>query len=62
MVQRDQALGVFIMENGRARFVLAPGAQEGRPFVMTLSAQTLVVTRGQQGLNDGQPVAVAGAR
>jgi RND family efflux transporter MFP subunit len=62
LVQRDQALGVFVVENGRARFKLAPGAQEGRPFVIILPPQTLVITHGQQGLNDGQPVNVQGVR
>lgn len=56
MVKRDQALGVFVAENGRARFMPAPAAQEGRPFPVSLPPETAIVVRGQQGLTDGQPV------
>jgi RND family efflux transporter MFP subunit len=63
MVKRDRDLGAFVVENGRARFALAPAAQEGRPFAVALSPETPVVVRGHQGLIDGQPVTVAaGAR
>ncbi len=63
LVKREQALGAFVVENGRARFVPAPAAQEGRPFAVVLPPETPVVVRGQQGLTDGQPVTVAdGAR
>ncbi|MCB1919434.1 MAG: efflux RND transporter periplasmic adaptor subunit [Candidatus Competibacteraceae bacterium] len=62
LVKRDQTLGAFVVENGRARFKPAPDAQEGRPFTMNLPPQTLVITRGQQGVNDGQPVTVERAR
>ncbi len=59
LVKREQALGAFVVENGRARFVPAPAAQEGRPFAVALPPETPVVVRGQQGLTDGQPVTVA---
>ena len=63
LVKREQTLGAFVVEDGRARFVSAPAAQEGRPFAVALPPETLVVARGQQGLADGQPVTVAdGAR
>jgi RND family efflux transporter MFP subunit len=63
LVKREQALGAFVVENGRARFVPAPAAQEGRPFAVILPPETPVVVRGQQGLSDGQSVTVAnGAR
>jgi RND family efflux transporter MFP subunit len=63
LVKREQGLGAFVVENGRARFVPAPAAQEGRPFAVALPPETPVVVRGQQGLTDGQPVtAAAGAR
>lgn len=58
LVKREQALGAFVVENGRARFTPAPAAQEGRPFAVALPPETPVVTRGQQGLTDGQPVTV----
>ncbi|HRD67976.1 MAG TPA: efflux RND transporter periplasmic adaptor subunit, partial [Candidatus Competibacter sp.] len=56
LVKREQGLGAFVVENGRARFVPAPAAQEGRPFAVALPPETPVVIRGQQGLTDGQPV------
>ncbi|MCU0807847.1 MAG: efflux RND transporter periplasmic adaptor subunit [Candidatus Contendobacter sp.] len=63
LVKREQTLGAFVVENGRARFVSAPTAQEGRPFAVALPPETLVVVDGQQGLTDSQPVTVAdGAR
>lgn len=63
MVKRNQELGAFVMEDGRARFVPAPVAREGRPFPVALPLETPVVVRGHQGLTDGQPVTViTGAR
>ncbi|HRX71621.1 MAG: efflux RND transporter periplasmic adaptor subunit [Candidatus Competibacteraceae bacterium] len=62
LVKRDQTLGAFVVEKDHAWFKPAPGAQEGRPFIMNLPPQTLMITRGHQGLNDGQPVIVDGAR
>ncbi|QQS54163.1 MAG: efflux RND transporter periplasmic adaptor subunit [Candidatus Competibacteraceae bacterium] len=56
LVKRDQTLGAFMVENGRARFLPTPAAQEGRPFAVALPPETPVVVRGQQGLTDGQPV------
>ncbi len=56
LVKRDQTLGAFVIENGHARFVPTPTAQEGRPFAVALPPETPVVVRGQQGLTDGQPV------
>ncbi|MCB1826228.1 MAG: efflux RND transporter periplasmic adaptor subunit [Candidatus Competibacteraceae bacterium] len=58
LVKRDQTLGAFVIENGHARFLPAPAAQEGRPFVMALPLETLMVVRGQQGLTDGQAVTI----
>ncbi len=58
LVKRDRELGAFVVENGRARFVPTPAAQEGRPFAVALPPETSVVVRGQQGLSDGQPVTV----
>lgn len=56
MVRRGNALGVFIAEDGIARFIAAPGAQEGRPFAVELPADARVVTEGQQGLQDGDRI------
>lgn len=62
LVQRDQALGVFIVESGQARFQPAPDAQEDRSFIIALPPEARVVVQGQQGLIDGQSVAEAGVR
>jgi hypothetical protein len=56
MVRRGDALGAFVVEDGRARFVPAPEAQEGRNFALDLPGTALVVVQGQQGLTDGQAV------
>lgn len=57
LVRRGDAVGVFAVESGRARFVAVPGAIEGRPFALDLPGDTVLVTRGQQGLADGDAVA-----
>ncbi|MCP5158768.1 MAG: efflux RND transporter periplasmic adaptor subunit [Gammaproteobacteria bacterium] len=62
LVKRDQTLGAFVVEDGHARFIPTPDAQEGRPFTIALPPETWLVTHGQQGLNDGQPVTVDEAR
>lgn len=57
MVRRSDALGAFVAENGRARFVPSPDAQEGRSFALDLPGSALIVVQGQQGLVDGQAIA-----
>jgi RND family efflux transporter MFP subunit len=56
MVQRDGVLGVFTVEDGRARFVPVPGAQPGRPADVARAPGALLVVEGQQGLHDRMPV------
>lgn len=58
MVKRNGRLGAFIDAGGQARFVEAPGAQEGRPFRLAIDPATRVVSRGQQGLNAGDALPV----
>lgn len=60
MVKRGGQLGAFIDQAGAARFVPAPDAQEGRPFRLEVPAGTRVVSQGQQGLNEGDALPVAG--
>src|SRR5690606_5367498 len=55
-VRRDEQRGVFRVEAGVARFVPVPGAQPGRSFEVDLPTDALIVVRGQQGLQDGDPV------
>lgn len=59
LVQRERRLGVFVVENGKARFVPLAQAQEGRAAPADLPANALVVVAGHAALRDGQPVTVA---
>jgi pyruvate/2-oxoglutarate dehydrogenase complex dihydrolipoamide acyltransferase (E2) component len=58
MIKRDGRLGAFISEAGVARFAHADDAQEGRPFRLQLAPGTGMVSRGQQGLNEGDALPV----
>jgi RND family efflux transporter MFP subunit len=58
IVQRGDALGVFTVQDGRARFVPLPDAQEGRPATADLPAGTAIVTRGHVRLQDGDPLLI----
>jgi RND family efflux transporter MFP subunit len=59
VVQRDGELGVFIAENNKARFVALPDAQAGRPVDVNLPQNTLVVSRGQGRIQDGDTLQVS---
>ncbi len=59
VVQRDSRFGVFTAENGRARFVAIPSAQEGRPAAVDLPGDTLIVTRGHVRLQDGDALQIS---
>lgn len=56
LVRRGDALGVFVVREGRARFVPLPDAQEGRPALAALPADTRLVTDGRFTLQDGMAV------
>jgi RND family efflux transporter MFP subunit len=56
--RRDGALGVFLLESGKARFETLPGAQEGRPARANLPLSSLVITMGRERLQDGATVSV----
>lgn len=56
VVQRDGQLGVFRVEQGTARFVALPHAIPGRSVSVALPADTLLVSEGQNRLQDGDPV------
>ena len=61
LVRRKGGLGVFVMEQGRARLVGLPDAQDGRPVLIELPPDTLLISEGRQGLNDGDAVRAAAA-
>jgi multidrug efflux system membrane fusion protein len=60
VVQRGGKLGVFVVENNTASFVVLPNAQAGRPVdAVGLPQDTLVVSRGQGRLQDGDTLQVS---
>lgn len=60
LVRRDGALGLFVLDGERARFVTLPQAQDGRPAQVGLAPQTRLITDGRQRLVDGDAVTPAG--
>lgn len=56
--KRGAAFGVFVLENGVARFIPLPGAQEGRPVAAPMLADRRIVVDGRHGLADGQAVQI----
>ncbi|MBW8370112.1 MAG: efflux RND transporter periplasmic adaptor subunit [Thiobacillus sp.] len=57
LIRRNNTLGVFVVSQGRARFVPLPDAQEGRPAsAAALSADVVLVTDGRYALQDGMAV------
>ena len=60
IVRREGRLGAFVVNDGHARFVPLPNAQEGRPAAVDLPPDTRVVVQGQLVLRDGAPVTDAG--
>ncbi|MGB0722808.1 MAG: efflux RND transporter periplasmic adaptor subunit [Gammaproteobacteria bacterium] len=61
LVQRDKRAGLFIVEDGQARFHAPQGAIEGRPAAIFLGPDTRIVTEGRHGLSDGTAVSVVTA-
>jgi RND family efflux transporter MFP subunit len=67
IVQRESPgksprFGVFVVEQGRAKFVAITGAQAGRPAPSPLAADAMVVVAGQSALQDGQAVTATTAK
>ena len=58
LVRRQDNFGVFIVDKGQARFHALPGAEQGRAAQTTLPLDTLLVTEGQYGLQDGEAIKV----
>lgn len=56
VVRRGQSLGFFSVQDGKARFVALPQAQEGRAAAINWPGETPVVTQGQAALQDGMSV------
>lgn len=56
IVSRDQQLGLFVAENGKARFIPLPTAVPGRAVPVTLAADTLIVINKLGTLQSGDPL------
>ena len=59
IVQRGEALGVFIANSSTAHFVAIADAQEGRPAKVDLPPQTQIVIAGHVRLQDGDSLRIA---
>ena len=57
--RRNGVLGVFLNDNGKARFSPLPGAQEGRPVPVNLPPGTEIITVGRERLQDGDTLSVS---
>lgn len=61
VVERDGALGVFVVEAGQARFAAISGAVSGQPADASgLAPDAQLVIDGRYSLGDAQPVVVVG--
>ncbi|MBF0283425.1 MAG: efflux RND transporter periplasmic adaptor subunit [Magnetococcales bacterium] len=59
LVRRDGGLGVFVVDQGKARFLPLPEAREGRPVPLPEGVRAAqVVVAGREGLQEGAPLAV----
>ncbi len=59
LLRRSQGLGVFILDDNQAKFVIIKDAIEGLPFKVSLSAETLLIVEGRQRLKDGDSVQIS---
>lgn len=59
IVQRKGQLGVFVVAEDTAEFIVLPGAQAGRPVDVNLPLDTVVISRGQGRLQDGDAIQVS---
>ncbi|MDH4046512.1 MAG: efflux RND transporter periplasmic adaptor subunit [Gammaproteobacteria bacterium] len=59
IVQRGDEFGIFVAVNNLARFVAIPSAQEGRPAMLDMPPDTLIVSRGHIRLQDGDALQIS---
>ena len=58
LLRRGGEYGIFVLREGKARFVKMAGAREGSAVAVSLPGDTQVITEGRFGLNDGDVVSV----
>ncbi|MCG5512178.1 efflux RND transporter periplasmic adaptor subunit [Ectothiorhodospira shaposhnikovii] len=58
LIRRDPGLGIFVEEDGHARFIPIPGVREGQPPPLDLPDDTRLIVDGRFGLQDGDRVSV----
>ncbi len=58
LLRREGRYGVFVAEEGRARFIPVDQVAEGRPAPATLPAEAQVVVEGRFALQDGDAITV----
>jgi len=56
LVSRNNSMGAFVLENGRARFMKLEGAEEGQAATINLPAQTRIIIDGRFSLKNGDAV------
>jgi len=56
--QRDEQLGVLVVNGNQAQFVPIADAREGRPAVVGLDPATLIITEGRHALQDGDAISI----
>ena len=62
LVRRNEQLGVFLVDGGKARFHPVAGAVEGQPAVVDLPTERVLIVEGRQRLADGDEISVQGQR
>jgi RND family efflux transporter MFP subunit len=62
LVRRGASIGIFLVDDGKARFVELPGAEDGLPAPLVDPDDGEIVEDGRFTIRDGDPVSVAGPR
>ncbi|TNF91790.1 MAG: efflux RND transporter periplasmic adaptor subunit [Gammaproteobacteria bacterium] len=58
LVRRDKEIGVFVVREGKARFLSIPNAQEGRPALLNLPGNAQIILKGRFTVQDGDAVLI----
>ena len=59
LLRREDELGVFIVNDGHAKFIPVPSAQAGRASPADLPKTANIVTEGRYALKDGDVVVIS---